>query len=108
MAETIRVSTDELRAAVGKYNTLKDQLRTSYLEMSNAVRSVDVSWNGDASEAFKAQFDALYRNIETTEARMQDAIDEMTRTAELYDEVEQTAKQTFANLNVGTSAFDVM
>lgn len=106
MADIIHVSTDQLREAVSKYNTCKGQLQTAYLQMSNAVRVVDGTWNGDASEAFKAQFDLMYKNIEQTEAKVQDAVDEMTRAAEIYDDIEGTLKNTFANLDVGTSAFD--
>lgn len=106
MADIIHVSTDQLREAVSKYNTCKGQLQTAYLQMSNAVRVVDGTWNGDASEAFKAQFDLMYKNIEQTEAKVQDAVDEMTRAAEIYDDIEGALKNTFANLDVGTSAFD--
>jgi WXG100 family type VII secretion target len=107
MADIIRVSTDQLREAVSKYNTCKGQLQTAYLQMSNAVRTVDSSWNGDASEAFKAQFDQMYKNIEQTEAKVQDAVDEMTKAAEIYDEIEQANQTTFANLDVGTDPFSV-
>lgn len=96
-----------LREAVSKYNTYKAQLQVAYLQMSNAVRTVDSSWNGDASEAFKAQFDQMYKNIEQTEAKVQDAVDEMTRAAEIYDEIEQANQNTFANLEVGTDPFSI-
>ena len=105
MADIIHVSTEELRDAVSKYNTQKTQLQMAYLQMSNAVRTVDSTWNGDASEAFKAQFDQMYKHIEQTEQKVQDAVDELTKAAEIYDEIEQTNQQTFANLVVGTSAF---
>ena len=107
MADIIHVSTAELRNAVSKYNTCKGQLQTAYLQMSNAVRTVDSSWNGDASEAFKAQFDRMYKNIEQTEAKVQDAVDELTKAAEIYDEIEQANQQSFANLDIGTSAFGI-
>ena len=107
MADNIRVSIDELRETVSKYNTCKGQLQTAYLQMSNAVRSVDASWNGDASEAFKAQFDQMYKNIEKTEPKVQDAVDELTKAADIYGEVEQANQQTFANLEVGTDPFSV-
>jgi WXG100 family type VII secretion target len=105
MADSIRVSTDQIREAVSKYNTYKSQLQTAYLQMSSAVRTVDSSWNGDASETFKAQFDQMYKNIEQTEAKVQDAVDELTKTAELYDIQEQTNESTFANLEVGSDPF---
>ena len=106
MADIIHVSTEELRATVGKYNTYKAQLQTAYLQMSIAVRTVDTTWNGDASEAFKAQFDQMYRNIEQTEQKVQDAVDELTKAADIYDEIEGQNQQAFANLDVGTSAFE--
>lgn len=106
MADIIHVSTEQLRDTVAKYNTCKGQLQIAYLEMSNAVRTVDASWNGDASEAFKNQFDQMYRNIEQTEAKVQDAIDELTHAAEIYDQIEQANQSSFANLDVGTGAFD--
>ncbi len=106
MADVIHVSSEELRNAVSKYNTQKGQLQTAYLQMSNAVRQVDGSWNGDASEAFKQQFEQLYKNIEQTEAKVQDAVDEMSKAAEIFDEVEQANQPAFQNLDVGTSPFN--
>ena len=107
MADVIHVSTSELREAVSKYNTCKGQLQTAYLQMSNAVRTVDGTWNGDASEAFKAQFQQMYNNIEKTEPKVQDAVDELTKAAEIYDEIESANQQTFANLEVGTDPFSI-
>lgn len=107
MADVIHVSTDQLREAVNKYNTCKTQLQMAYLQMSNAVRTVDSSWNGDASEAFKNQFEQMYKNIEKTEAKVQDAVDELTKAAEIYDQIESTNQSTFANLDVGTDPFSV-
>ncbi len=107
MADIIHVTPEELRSAVNKYNTSKTQLMLAYMTMSNAVRMVDTSWNGDASEAFKAKFDQLYSNLQQTEAKVQDAVDELTQTANLYEEIEQTNINSFNQLNAGTSPFDV-
>ena len=106
MADIIHVSTEELRDAVTKYNTQKTQLQMAYLQMSNAVRTVDSTWNGDASEAFKAQFDQMYKNIEQTEQKVQDAIDEVTKAAEIYEEAENSISQSFSSLDTGTSPFN--
>ena len=107
MADIIHVSTDQLREAVAKYNTCKGQLQLAYASMAAEVFKVDNSWNGDASEAFKSQFNLMYKNIEQTEAKVQDAVDEMTKAAEIYDEIEQMNQSTFANLDVGTDPFSV-
>ena len=106
MADRIHVSTEQLRNTVSKYVNCKNQLQLAYLQMSNAVRAVDSSWTGDASETYQAQFDQMYKNIEQTEAKAQDAIDEMNEIAQLMDELEQANQQGFANLEVGTSAFE--
>lgn len=106
MADIIKVSSDAMRAAVSKFKSCQQELENAYLTMSNAVREVDASWNGDASEAFKNQFNDLYKNIEQTEAKVQDAVDEVSKAAEIYDEAEASLESTFGGLDVGTSPFN--
>lgn len=106
MADVITVSEEEFRNAAQKYNTQKTQLQTAYLQMSNAVRQLDGSYNGDASEAFKAQFEQLYKNIEQTEAKVQDAVDELNKAAEIFGDTELKIQTAFQNLDVGTSPFN--
>lgn len=106
MADIIKVSSEAMRAAVSKFKSCQQELENAYLTMSNAVRTVDTTWNGDASEAFKSQFDALYKNIEQTEAKVQDAVDEVSKAAEIYDEAETSLENLFGGLDVGTSPFN--
>ena len=106
MADIIKVSSEAMRAAVSKFKSCQQELENAYLTMSNAVRTVDTTWNGDASEAFKSQFDALYKNIEQTEAKVQDAVDEVSKAAEIYDEAETSLENLFGGLDVGTSSFN--
>lgn len=105
MADIIKVSVEEMRAAVGSFKSCQAELENAYLTMSNAVRTVDTSWNGEASEAFKSQFDALYKNIEQTEAKVQDAIDEVSQAAEIYESAESSLESAFGGLDVGSSPF---
>jgi len=88
MAEKILVSTEEMLNTVSVYEANKAKQQVAYLQMSNAVRTLDGFWDGPASEVFKAAFNALYRNLETSEQRMQDAIDELKQSAELFEEAE--------------------
>lgn len=106
MADIIRVSTEELNTAASKYGNCKLRFQNAYLQMSNAVRVVDTSWNGDASEAFKAKFDQMYKNIELTEQKVKDAEDELKKAAELYGVTELNLSGTIDDLEVGTSPFD--
>lgn len=107
MADVIKVSTDELRTAVDKYTAQKTQLQIAYLQMSNAIRQLDTTYNGDASEVLKSQFDQMYSNIEQTDAKVQDAITELIQTADIMQEVESGLQTAFGNLQVGTSPFDI-
>ena len=106
MADIIRVDTAAMRSAATKFKSCQQELENAYLTMSNAVRAVDSTWNGDASEAFKSQFDALYKNLEQTEAKVQDAIDETLKSAGIYDDVEKNLQGVFNALDVGTSPFN--
>lgn len=105
-ADIIKVSSEEMRAAVSSFKNCQTELENAYLTMSNAVRAVDTTWNGEASEAFKNQFDSLYKNIEQTEAKVQDAIDEVSKAAEIYDQAEKALESAFGGLDVGTSPFN--
>jgi len=90
MAERITVSTEEMRNTIEVYKTNKAKQQTAYLQMSNAVRELDGAWDGIASEAFKSAFDALYRNLESSELHMEDAINELTKSAGIYEDVEES------------------
>ena len=107
MADVIKVSTEELISAVNKYSSTKTQLENAYLQMYRNVHGLDGSYIGDASEALKSQFEQMYKNIEQTEAKVEDAIEELTKTADIVNEVEDGLKAAFQNLDVGTDPFSI-
>lgn len=106
-ADVIKVSMDELRATIEQYTAQKAQMLLAYLQMANTIRHLDASYDGDASEALKERFDLMYRNIEQTEARVQDAITELARTADIFSEVEAELILAFGSLETGASPFDL-
>ncbi len=89
MAERILVSIEEMESTVTTYETNKAKQQAAYLQMSNAVRTLDGFWDGPASEVFKSAFNALYKNLETSEQRMQDAITELKTSAGLFRNAEE-------------------
>lgn len=107
MADIIKVSTDELISAVNKYSTQKTQLQNAYLLMYRNIHGLDGVYVGDASEALKQQFEQMYKNIEQTEAKVQDAIEELTKTAEVVNEVEAGLQSAFGSLDTGTDPFSI-
>lgn len=106
MANIIKVDIGTMIDTTAKFKNCQQQLKNAYLTMSNAVREVDSIWNGEASETFKSQFDSMYKNLEQTEAKVKDAIDEVTKAAEIYEEVEKLVAQMAGALDIGTSPFN--
>lgn len=88
MAERILVSPEEMRATVTTYEANKTKQQVAYQDMKSAVRVLDGFWDGPASEVFKGAFDALYKNLETSEQRMTDAINELKTSADLFERTE--------------------
>ena len=105
MADVLKVTPEELQATANQFKSYQGNLQTAYLTMSDAVRSLDTTWNGDASEQFKAQFDSMYNNLKQTEDKMADAIDELMKAFDIYNEAESNIKAQVDTLDEGTSPF---
>ena len=105
MADVLKVTPEELKNTASQFKTYQGNLQTAYLQMSDAVRTLDTTWNGEASEQFKSQFDAMYKNLSQTEQKMTDAIDELLKAADIYEEVENSIKGQVDALEEGTSPF---
>ena len=104
-ADVLKVTPEELRNTATQFKSNLQKMQTAYLQMSDAVRNLDTTWNGEANEQFKAQFDSMYKNLSQTEDKMNDAVDELTKAAGIYEQVENSNKSQIASLDVGTSPF---
>ena len=105
MADVLKVTPEELQSTANQFKNYQNELKIAYLTMSNSVRTLDGTWNGEASEQFKTQFDNMYKNLSQTEDKMNDAVDELTKAAGIYEQVENSNKSQMASLDVGTSPF---
>ncbi len=105
MADVLKVTPEELVNTANQFKTNLTNMQNAYLQMSNAVRALDSSWNGEANEQFKAQFDAMYKNLQQTEQKMGDAIDELLKAHDIYQEAENAIKGQVDALDEGTSPF---
>lgn len=106
MAEIIKVSVDEMRETASQYVAAQSALVEAYNRMDRAVKVLDTVWNGDAYTVMRTQWNLTYKNIERADERMQDAIDELNASANLFEENELRSVNTFNSLDVGTSPFD--
>lgn len=105
MAEIIKVSTAEMRQAVQTFTAAQSELQEAYEWMDRAVKTLDSCWKGTAYTLMRTQWNLTYRNIETANERMQDAIDELNASANLFDANESSLTGAFQGLDVGTSPF---
>ncbi len=106
MAEIIKVSTEEMRNTASQYVAAQAALEEAYDRMDRAVRVLDSAWKGEAYTLMRMQWSLTYKNIERANERMQDAIDELNQSADLFDANETRQVSAFQSLDVGTSPFD--
>ncbi|MDE7244335.1 MAG: WXG100 family type VII secretion target [Oscillospiraceae bacterium] len=107
MAERILVSTEEIRQTAGQYQGAKGELQDAFTNLDRALKILESCWKGPAYMAMRAQWSVANGNIRRADEKMQDAIDELNKVANLFDENETALKSQFESLDTGTSPFDV-
>lgn len=70
----IKVTTDELRQAISKFNTCRQEMTQAYSQMAMEAMSLNSSWNGEASRTFMDQFSEMINNIRTSEPTIEQAV----------------------------------
>ena len=105
MAEVVKVSTEEMISTVNAYNTQKGAQQSAYSAMKSSVTSLHGPWMGDSAQAFQDQFAQFFSNLEQSEAKMQDAIDELRESANIFEETESATGNSARALDVGSSPF---
>ncbi|MBQ9459275.1 MAG: WXG100 family type VII secretion target [Oscillospiraceae bacterium] len=105
MAETIKITTEQMRETVEEYKVAKESLKEAYEWMDRSLRMLDTCWRGAAYMAMKAQWDVTYKNIRMADLKMQDAIEELNATANLFDAREADTSAKFSQLDTGVSPY---
>lgn len=106
--DNLRMSEEALQTAITTFETKKMALENSYLKISNEVRTLDGTWHGEASEKFKTQFDALYKNLQQNETVMTNVISNLKSALSIYQEQENVITQTFNAMEEGTAYTSVL
>ena len=101
MAEIIKVSTDEMRDTVAQFTAAQSELQEAYSSMDRAIRVLDTCWKGVAYMAMRTQWGLAYKNIEAANERIQDAIDELNKSADLFDANETGLTSSFQSMKTG-------
>lgn len=103
MAEVITVSLEQMQETANTYVTQKGAQTVAYQAMKAAVESVD--WTGEVAEKFRTQFREFFAHIEQSEAKMQDSVDELNKTHNLFTDANATTTSMIESLDVGTDPF---
>ena len=107
MAEKILVTTEEMRQTAAQYQSAQGDLQGAFSELDRALKILESCWKGPAYMAMRAQWNIAYGNIKRADDKMQDAVDELNKVANLFDDNEARLQSTFSSLDIGTSPFDV-
>lgn len=91
----VKVSSDELRQAVARFNTCKAEIMQAYAAMATDAMTLNTSWDGEASQAFFDRCSQLIANIRTSDATIEQAVEGLEKAAGIYEAVENE------NLNLG-------
>jgi WXG100 family type VII secretion target len=109
MAAAVRILV-EIQVIVDTYGDYRRriiELLMIFLKLLQVVMSLRGVWSGDAANTFYQKFEEFYNNIKLSEAKMQDAIDELTRSSALFAQAEAEVKNLASGLQVGTSPFNI-
>lgn len=103
--DEILVPLDQMRDSIAGFTNAQDHLQNSYRNMERAMDALEHVWNGVAQAAMRYQWHTIYGNISQADAKMEDAIDELRATLELFTDNEQNTSASFAALDYGESPF---
>ena len=105
MANALKVSTEELKAASGEFSRHRSVLNTTCNQIANNVHSAQNSWKGKACAAYMDRFDQMYAELQQTDVKMQDAVDELLKAADIFEGSEKQTKNMMSMLETGESPF---
>ena len=101
--DNLKITKEEMEQAIQTFENKKMALENAYLKISNEVRTLDGTYHGEASEKFKAQFDALYKNLQQNEVVMSNVISKLKQALNIYITEEEKIKGLYNNQGGGTA-----
>ena len=103
VVDNLKITKEEMKQAIQTFENKKMALENAYLKISNEVRTLDGTYHGEASEKFKAQFDALYKNLQQNETVMSNVISKLKQALNIYITEEEKIKGLSEEQDEGTA-----
>lgn len=88
--DKVLYTADAMVAAYTSFQNCQHDVEDAILRMTSAVFTLDSSWNGEASEAFKASYNGLKGNLDTSTPSLEKAINDLKTAQATYEDVETT------------------
>ena len=109
MAAAVRILVEiqVIANTYGIYKAKKTEHMACFVKMNQVVQGLRGVWSGDAANTFYQKFNEFYKNIKLSEDKMQDAIDELTRSSDVFAQAERDVKNIASNLQTGSSPFNI-
>lgn len=104
-ANVIKVSTEDMRACIQKYQTEKQRLMDALQVCNKASQTLARSWAGPSFLTMSIKLANTYKNLLQSMNKMDDAISELNKTIEIMERAENTVKSNAASLDLGDSPF---
>ncbi len=104
-ANVIKVSTEEMAAAVAEYQNQKSRLMEALASCENAAQTLARSWAGPSFLQMSLKMASTYRNLRESVTKIDDAIDELKKTINTMERTEKSVQSAMASLDTGTSPF---
>lgn len=99
MANDKIVSSQEaFETAIAALETCSSDFQMAYLKMADAVGTLDSTWNGEASEAFKQKFEELKTNLKTSDGTLDVGIQDIRDVIAGHLDLEEIMEKFFAAL----------
>ena len=105
MAEKIKVDAAAMAATIAKYTAEKAKLMEALQTCTKASQLIARSWAGPSFGIMCIKLADTYKNLFQSEKKMDDAIEELKKSIDIFDNAEKTIVSSINALDVGTSPF---
>ncbi len=100
MANVIRVTPEELKAAASRMETCSDALKKETDEMVEIVDTLTGRiWSGEAQKEYVSRFDSLSMDIEMLHMLISEHVEHLNTIANEYQTAENTNKEVVESLS---------
>ena len=103
--DIIKVSTEEMSATIGRYRAEKAKLLEALAICVKASVLLAQSWAGPSFAICCAKMANTYKNLFQSEKKIDDAINELTKTISIMSGAEKNIVSNIQSLDVGESPF---